>query len=192
MKVDVTDFQETFTELKGATQLVPLLQQKVDIDDVQRALSELNKILEKKVDYTNLENILRDKASYSTVQVNFHLKENNNNKELLAQKPDLTQVQELVKDKVNKASVSTALKKKANKDEIDEQFSSLKKQFEQLRTDMDDYLRNKNENKPNIGTDAIVSELERVSAKHTTELNRIILDLDLKVSRAEVSDIVRF
>jgi hypothetical protein len=70
-KVDVTDFQETFTELKGTTNLTSLVQQKADIDDVQTALTELNKILEKKVDYANLENLLRDKASYSTVHVSY-------------------------------------------------------------------------------------------------------------------------
>jgi beta-glucosidase-like glycosyl hydrolase len=111
---------------------------------------------------------------------------------LLAQKLDVPQVQELIKEKASKNSVSTALRKKANKEEVEEQYNSLKKQFEQLRADMEDYLRTKsqNENRSNLGTDAVLGELERVTAKHTTELNRIILDMDLKPSRAEVGDIV--
>ncbi len=76
-KVDVADFQETFTELKGTTNLVALLQQKVDVEDVQSAMTELNKILEKKVDFANLEKLLQDKATYSTVHVKkFQLEKN--------------------------------------------------------------------------------------------------------------------
>ena len=42
---------------------------------------------------------------------------------------------------------------------------------------------------PSLSSD-VVAEIERITSKHTAEINRMILDMDLKVSRSEVTDII--
>jgi hypothetical protein len=180
----VVDFQEAFSDMNAIKSVSRQLQQKVDIDDVHSALKEITSVLDKKVELTEVVSIINDK--WSSIQ------------EVIQQKADVAQVDELLQQKATKNSVIAALKKKVNKEELEEEIQSVKQQMsiveeycEQLAKKQKlDQSSLHNNSTSHLATDAIIAELERATTKNTSEINRLILDLDLKPSRNEITDYV--
>ena len=60
---------------------------------------------------------------------------------MLGNKADIDQVNELIKDKATKSSVVSALRKKINKDEIEQDIGSIKKSIQQLEMEIEENQR---------------------------------------------------